>query len=124
MRFLISAAIAAVACATAATAFAEPAHLNDVQFIAANRCLGLMSSKTLGTPDAATLARFINAESVGRVGSVYDEADQARDSGRRDANRSGAETSARLVAERDGVCHGFVSAAATTAAAAHAAHSS
>jgi hypothetical protein len=124
MRFITSAALAAVACASAATAFAQPAHLNDVQFIAANRCLGLMSSKTLGTPDAPTLARFIKSESVGRVGYVYDAADQARDEGLRDANRSGAETSPRLMAERDGVCHAFVSAASTTAAAAHDGHAS
>ncbi len=125
MRFITSAALAAIACASAATAFAQPAHLSDVQFIAANRCLGLMSSKTLGTPDAATLGRFIKTESTGRVGYVYDAADQARDNGLRDANRSGAETSPRLVAERDGVCHGFVDDASTTAAvAARPAHSS
>jgi hypothetical protein len=124
MRFIASAALAAIACASAATAFAEPAHLTDVQFIAANRCLGLMSSKTLGTPDAAQLSRFLDIESQGRVPFAYDEADQARDEALRQANRSNADTNARLIAERDGVCRQFVSAAATTAAAAHPAHAS
>jgi hypothetical protein len=67
MRFITSTVLAAVACASAAAAFAEPAHLTDVQFVAANRCLGLMSSKTLGTPDAAALSRFLDVESTGRV---------------------------------------------------------
>jgi hypothetical protein len=123
MRLIATAALAAIACASAATAFAQPDHLNDVQFIAANRCLGLMSSKTFGTPDAPALAKYLESQSVGRVGFVYDEADQAKDDARRDANRTGAETSARLIAERDGVCHAFV-ADAVTAAAAHSAHSS
>jgi hypothetical protein len=124
MRFFTSAALAAIACASAATAFAEPAHLTDVQYIAANRCLGLMSSKTLGTPDAAALSRFLDIESQGRVPVAYDEASQARDDARRQANRSNADSNARLIAERDGVCRQFVSAAATTAAAAHPAHAS
>jgi hypothetical protein len=124
MRFIVSAAIAAIACASAATAFAEPAHLSDVQYIAANRCLGLMSSKTLGTPDAASLSKYLDKESYGRVPFAYDEADQARDEALRQANRSNADTNARLIAERDGVCRQFVGAAATTAAAAHPAHAS
>jgi len=125
MRFIVSAALAAVACASAAAAFAEPAHLTDTQFIQANRCLGLMSSKTLGAPDAAAqLSRFLSNESVGRVPLAYDQADQARDDAQRQANRSNAYTNARLIAERDGVCHQFVDAAATTAAAARPAHAS
>ena len=122
MRFITSVAFAAVACASAATAFAQPAHLNDVQFIAANRCLGLMSSKTLGTPDAPALAKFLDND-YGRMPLAYDEANEARDDARRQANRSNADTNARLIAERDGVCRQFVGAA-FTAAAAHPAHAS
>jgi hypothetical protein len=124
MRFITSVALAVVACASAATAFAQPAHLNDAQFIAANRCLGLMSSKTLGTPDAASLAKFLDNESYGRMPVASYEADEARDNALRQANRSNADTNYRLVAERDGVCRQFVGAAATTAAAAHPAHAS
>jgi hypothetical protein len=124
MRFITSAALAAVACASAATAFAQPAHLTDVQFVAANRCLGLMSSKTIGTPDAVTLSRFLRSESVGRMPLAYDEADQARDTALRQANHSSSDSNARLIAERDGACRQFIDDAATTAAAAHPAHSS
>ena len=124
MRFITAAASITIACASAASAFAQPAHLSDVQFIAANRCLGLMSSKNLGTSDAATLDRFVKAQSFGRPGFVYDEADQARDDARRSANRGGAESDIHLTAERDGVCHGFVSEAATTASDARPPHAS
>jgi hypothetical protein len=124
MRFLTIAATAAVVCATAATAFAEPARLTDVQYIAANRCLGLMSSKALGTPDAATLAAYLRTQSDGRVSAVWDRADQARDEGRSDAGHGGASALSRLTTERDGVCHDFVADAQMTAAAAHPAHSS
>jgi len=124
MRFITSVAAVAIACASAATAFAQPAHLTDVQFVAANRCLGLMSSKTLGTPDAAALSKYLDGESVGRVTFAYDEADEARENARRQADRSNAYTDARLIAERDGVCHQFVGAAETTAATARPAHAS
>jgi hypothetical protein len=123
MRFLTAAATAAVVCATAFAASAEPAHLNDVQFIAANRCLGLMGAKATD-PDAATLGRLVQAESAGRTGFVYDRADQAREDGRRDAGRTGAYMTAKVAEERDGLCHAFVDRAATTAAAAHTAHAS
>ena len=124
MRFITSAAFAVVACASAATAFAQPAHLTDAQFIAANRCLGLMSSKTLATPDAAVLSRYLDAESDGRVPLAYDEASDARDNARRQANHSDAYSDGRLIAERDGVCRQFVDAAAATAAAPRSAHAS
>jgi hypothetical protein len=124
MRILTIAATAAVVCATAATAFAAPARLSDVQYIAANRCLGLMSSKALGTPDAATLAAYLRIQGNGREGFVWDRADQARDEGRSDAGHGGAATIARLTAERDGLCHDFVAAAQVTADTARPAHSS
>jgi hypothetical protein len=118
MQMLKVTLVAAAACALAATAIAEPVHLTDVQFLAANRCLGLMSSKGLGTPDAATLGRYVKAQSTGRIGYVYDRADQARDDAQREGDRDSAATDPRLIAERDGVCRGFVGAASTTAAAA------
>jgi len=124
MRILTIAATVAVACATAVAASAAPAQLTDTQFIAANRCLGLMSSKALATPDAATLAAYLKTQNVGREGFVYDRADQAREDGRELAGRAGTETLTRLTAERDGVCQSFVADAQTTAAAAHGAHSS
>jgi len=122
MRFITVALTAAVACAAAVPVFAAPTHLTDVQFIAANRCLGLMSSKSLGTPDAAALRLYLKSQEGGRNGYVFDRADEARRDGDRDASRSGAEIVARLTAERDGVCRGFL-AATTTASAPGPAHS-
>lgn len=121
MRPLTVAALFAIACAAGAPAFADqPTHLNDVQFIEANRCLGLMTSKALGTPDAKAMAQLIRGQTGGRLGYVYDRADQARDEGERDANRGGSE-GPRLIAERDGVCHSFIGSGSSEAAGSHAA---
>ena len=109
MRAFTTAALAAAACLAATQALALPTHLSDVQFIEANRCVGLMSSKTLGSPDVAAMKQLVKSESFSRMGYVYDRADQARDDAERDANRSGT-ANVRLVAERDGVCHALIEA--------------
>ena len=41
MRIVTAALTVAAVCASAAVAIASPARLSDVQFIAANRCLGI-----------------------------------------------------------------------------------
>jgi hypothetical protein len=115
MRFATIVLTAAVSCAAIAPAVAGPTRLSDTQFIAANRCLGLLSSKSLGTQDAAAMRQLIKDQSWGRDSFVYDKADEARDTGLRDASRGGAEGNLNLTAERDGVCHSFV-ASQTTAA--------
>jgi hypothetical protein len=101
--------------ATAASAFAAPPRLDDLQFIAANRCLGLMSSKALGTPDAAALKQVIDSQISGRAAFIYDRADEARDGAVRQADHARPADQAKLVAERDGSCRSFL-ARATTAA--------
>src|SRR5579863_4002876 len=96
----LATALAAVASVgLAASAFAAPARLSDVQFIAANRCLGLMSSKSLGAPDAAALKRMIDGQVGGRDPYIADKADEARQDALREANRAGETEHARLVAE-------------------------
>ena len=122
MRLLTIAATAAVACATvvaASSAFAEPARLTDAQYIAANRCLGLMGSRPTDAADAKSLAAFLDRQSDGRQGAVWDMADQARDDGRHAAGHSRT----IAIADRDG-CSGFVAAAQMTAAAVRPAHAS
>jgi hypothetical protein len=115
MRLLTAAALLAATCAAGAPALAsQPAHLTDVQFVEANRCLGLMTSKSMGAPDAAALAQFLKTQNGGRVSFIYDRADQARDDARRDADRAGHDN-ARLVAERDGVCRTFVGSGSSAA---------
>ena len=109
MRAFTTAAVVAAGCLAAAQAFAAPTHLNDVQYIEANRCVGLMSSKALGSADVAAMKQVVKTSTGGRLGYVYDKADQARDDAQREADRSGS-ADARLVAERDGVCHSLLEA--------------
>jgi hypothetical protein len=119
MRPLTVAGLIALAAAAAAPAFAaQPTHLNDVQFVEANRCLGLMSSKSLGTQDASAMAQLVKAQDTGRIGYIYDRADQARDDAKRQADHAGTDN-ARLIAERDGVCRGFIGSGSTEASGAH-----
>ena len=120
MRFVTAALTIAAVCASAAVATAGPARISDVQFIAANRCLGIESTKNLGTPDVDALRQLVKTQDWGRDDFVYDKADQAREDGQREASRNGAENNLRLAAERDGVCRSLVST--TTASTAGGAH--
>jgi len=95
----------------ASSAAAAPDRMSDAQFIAANRCLGLMQSKALATPDALTLASLLKAEGGSRLGIVLEQADEARDDAERLASRAGDEARARLVRERDGPCQAYLPAA-------------
>jgi hypothetical protein len=118
---LFTAAAAIAACAAVAPALAaQPNHLSDVQFVQANRCLGLMTSKAIGTPDSAALALVLKSQNGGRIGYIYDRADQARDEARRQADHAGQDN-ARLIAERDGVCRSFIGSSAADSGSPHAA---
>jgi hypothetical protein len=121
MRIATGLAAAAVLAAGATSVTAAPTRLSDVDFIAANRCLGLMSSKALATPDADAMRQLLKGQTGGRVAYVYDKADQARQDAQTEAARGGAERLARLTAERDGVCHNL--ATTSTAAGAGGGHS-
>lgn len=121
MRTTTVAALIALACAAGAPALADqPSHLSDTQFVQANRCLGLMTSKTLGTPDAAAMSQLIKSQTGSRMEFIYDRADQARDDAQRQANHAGQDNS-KLVAERDGVCRTLIGSGSSEAAGAHAA---
>ena len=120
MRFLTAILAVAAACASAAVATAAPARLTDVQFIAANRCVGLESTKTAGTSDVDALRQLVKSQDGGRAAYIYDKADQARDDAAREASRSGAENNVRLAAERNGVCRSLASI--TTASAGGGSH--
>lgn len=99
----------------AAGAFAAPPRLDDIQFIQANRCLGLMTSKTLATADAAALKQLIDSQMAGRAPFIYDKADEARETARRQADHGRPDAQAKLAAERDGVCHALLTATTTAA---------
>jgi hypothetical protein len=118
---------AACVAAIAPLAFASPARVSpervspervsDVQFIEANRCLGLMSSKAFGGADTSALQHFIKVQSWGRDSYVYDRADQARDDANREAGRGGTDRRAKLTAEVGGVCQTYVADTSTASAA-------
>lgn len=107
--FTTAAVVFAAGLAGAQALAAQPAHLSDVQFIEANRCVGLMSSKALGSPDVSTMRQLVKDQVGGRMDFIYDKADEARDDAQRQADRAGPDN-ARLVAERDGVCHTLIEA--------------
>jgi len=113
--------IAAALSGVATLASAAPARLTDVQFVAANRCLGLVSSRTLGTSDAAALKAFVSDQSHNRDALAWERADQARDDALSEANRASGERKARLTAERDGACQAYIAPAvqAATSGGAH-----
>jgi hypothetical protein len=104
---LIAAACAATLAAAAPVLAEQPTHLSDAQFVEANRCLGLMTSKTLGTPDAAAMKQLVKSQDSGRISFIDERAEQARDDAERQANHAGADN-ASLIAERDGVCRTLI----------------
>jgi hypothetical protein len=117
MRLITITLAAAVSCAAVAPVFAGTARLSDTQYIAASRCVGLQSSKALESADASALKQLVKQQSWGRSSMVYDMADEAQETGRRDASRGGAEANVGLVSERDGVCHSLVASQTASAAA-------
>jgi hypothetical protein len=108
MRFITAAMTAAAISAVAASAFAAPARLSDVQFIAANRCLGIESTKALGDGREADFKSLVKEQQWGRTNYINDQADAARDEANSQASRGGAEQIGHLTAERDGVCRAFL----------------
>ena len=108
MRFVTAALTIAAVSASAAVAVASTPRLSDVQFIAANRCIGIESTKAFATPDTDALRKLVK-DNWGRDSYIQDKADEARQDGERDASRAGAETTTRITAERDGVCRALVS---------------
>lgn len=105
-------ALAALTTFAGAAIADTPPRLTDAQYIDANRCLGLMRSKPLTSPEAAALAAVIRAQDWGRVPLVEDEADSARRNAQTDADHAGPDELATLTAQRDGVCHSYVTGAA------------
>lgn len=120
MRLITVTLAAAVSAAAITPVFADTTRLTDTQYIAASRCVGLESAKSLASSDSAALRQLVKNQSWGRTSDVYDRADEARDNGERAANRGGAEATMGLVAERDGLCHSFI--ANQTASAGQPAH--
>jgi hypothetical protein len=125
MRIVNVALAASAVAAIAVSAVAAPARLSDADYIAANRCLGLMTSTGFASPDAKALGAYVRDQGLSRIAYVWDKGNQVRDDAKREGNASTPQTDPGLLAERDGVCHTFVAYATTTAemTTGHGAHS-
>ena len=111
--FILTAVLASTLAAGAS--FSAPTRLSDVQYLQANRCLGLMESKNLGAPDNAALRAFVKDQSYGRVGFVVDRGDQTREDATSQGNRAHGERHDSLIAERDRVCQAVMPSTNTAA---------
>jgi len=116
MAIVRIALIAGALATSAVVAQAAPSRLNDVQYIAANRCLALMESKALGPTDDFALKALIKAQGGGRIAAVWDMADQAKEDAASLASRARGDVRTHLIAERDGACQALLPATQTTAA--------
>jgi len=116
MSIVRTALVAAAIVAPALAAHAATPRLTDVQYIAASRCIGLMESKALGPVDDYALKARLRDEGAGRVSSVWDMADQARNEAASAASRASGYDKARLISERDSVFVALMPPTQTTAA--------
>ena len=115
MRAFLTVIAAAIGCAAATQALAAPTRLTDVQYMQASRCLGLMTSKALATPDAGPLAKYLQSQDWARSDYIESKADEMRQEAQHEASSRDAGLLTRLTAERDGACHAFLADWATTA---------
>ena len=109
MRILAGLAIATVLSSTAAVgaASAQPGHLSDVAYVAAARCAGLASSGKLGSSDGASLNALLKSQAIGREQVVLDQADDAQQQAKRQANRADDFMKGKLQAELSNSCASF-----------------
>jgi hypothetical protein len=109
MRILAGLAIVALGAGVmAGAASAQPGRLSDVAYVQAARCAGLASSGKLGGDGTAIAAR-LKSEGRGRQTMVQDQADAAMAQGRREADRAGEFSKAKLQAELTGACASLTS---------------
>jgi hypothetical protein len=102
----IMAAVGAAAVAGAASA-QPPSRLTDVAYIEAARCAGLASSGKLGSTDGASLSALLKAQAYNRDQTVLDQADNAQDQAKRQANRADDYMKTKLQSELSGPCSSF-----------------
>jgi hypothetical protein len=114
--FTAKLAIVTLIAASATVAAASPSRLTDTQFIEANRCLGLMESKGLNTPEAGAMKAFVSAQSRGRVSEAWDRGDEARLDARIAGDHPSDYVRGQLTSERDGLCESLLPSTQTSAA--------
>ncbi len=102
MRIVIG--LAALAALGATAASAQTTHLSDMAYLKAARCVGLASSKTFNAPDKAAQIAWLRAETRGRLPFIVEEADEANDRARHEADRADDYMKSRMQTELNGVC--------------------
>lgn len=113
MSVIKTAMVGAALVAAATAAYAQSLRVNDIHYIAAARCQGLITSSSLGSIDPTGINRFMDLESAGRTPLVFDRASDARNTAKREAATAGADQRATLVSERDGPCQEWAHMGAT-----------
>jgi hypothetical protein len=102
----ISTALGAAAMAGAASA-QPPSHLSDVAYIEAARCAGLASSGKLGSSDGAALAALLKSQAYDRDQTVLDQANDAQQQAKRQANKADDYMKTKLQTELSTSCASF-----------------
>jgi len=114
----LKALIVSASLAASTSVVAAPNHLTDVQYMQASRCRALIASPALGKGDTTVIDGLLKSEARGRMGYVYERADEMQHDAARIARDASAERKVSLIAERNGVCEAF-NGGTSTAAAAH-----
>jgi hypothetical protein len=114
---VLGSSILAASIFAASTAPARPLHVNDIHYIQAAACQGLITSPDLPPMDPTAINRFMDIESGGRTQIALDQADTARQKAKRDAATAGPEKRADLIAQRESAsCRQYVSMGAHASA--------
>jgi hypothetical protein len=98
----------AVLASAVAPASAADQRWTDVQFLRANRCLGLAQSEPLGAIEATGLIARIKAETRGRDIAIADRGVSLRADALRAGRTRDEARKAALLAERDGGCKAYL----------------
>jgi len=93
----------------ASTSPAQSLRVNDIHFVQAAACQGLINSPDLPPIDPTAINRFMDLESAGRPALILDRAETARQNSRREAATASPDKRANLIAQRDAIsCRRYV----------------
>ncbi len=102
MRILFG--LASLAALAATSASAQPGPLSDVAYLQAARCVGLASSKALGSNDVKGMTAWLQSESMRRQPFIVDKGDEMERQAKYEADRADDMAKPRLQAELSGQC--------------------
>jgi hypothetical protein len=105
MRILFG--ITALAALTAASTASAKPELSDAAYLQAARCVGLASSKNLGTADPKAMQTWFQSASNAKPQFLVDQADDARQLAKSEADHANDRTKPMLQAELSGQCASF-----------------